>query len=46
MAVLPTGQHDAYMTGDKVTFNDKHYESIIDYNTWSPEAYPAGWKQV
>ena len=44
--VQPTGQHDAYMTGDKVTFNGKHYESIIDYNTWSPEAYPAGWKEV
>ena len=44
--VQPTDQHDAYMTGDKVTFNEKHYESVIDYNTWSPEAYPAGWKQV
>ena len=44
--VQPTGQHDAYMTGDKVTFKSKHYESVIDYNTWSPEAYPAGWKEV
>lgn len=44
--VQPTGQHDAYMTGDKVTFNSRHYESVIDYNTWSPEAYPAGWKEV
>ena len=44
--VQPTGQHDAYMIGDKVTFNSQHYESVIDYNTWSPEAYPAGWKEV
>lgn len=44
--VQPTGQHDAYMTSDKVTFKEKHYESVIDYNTWSPEAYPAGWKEV
>ena len=44
--VQPTGQHDAYRIGDKVTFKDKHYESVIDYNTWSPEAYPAGWKEV
>ena len=44
--VQPTGQHDAYMTGDKVTFNGTHYESVIDYNTWSPGAYPAGWKEV
>lgn len=44
--VQPTGPHDAYRIGDKVTFNSKHYESVIDYNTWSPEAYPAGWKEV
>lgn len=44
--VQPTGQHDAYRIGDKVTFKGEHYESIIDYNTWSPEAYPAGWKEV
>ena len=44
--VQPTGQHDAYMTGDKVTFNGRHYESVIDYNTWSPETYPQGWKEV
>lgn len=35
-----------YMTGDKVTFNGKTYESVIDNNTWSPSAYPAGWKEV
>lgn len=44
--VQPTGQHDAYMIGDKVTFNGRHYESVIDYNTWSPETYPQGWKEV
>lgn len=35
-----------YMTGDKVSFNDKVYESVIDNNIWSPAAYPAGWKEV
>ena len=35
-----------YMTGDKVMFNGKVYESIIDNNTWSPEAYPQAWKEV
>ena len=35
-----------YMTGDRVTFNGKTYESVIDNNTWSPSAYPAGWKEV
>lgn len=35
-----------YMTGDKVKFNGKIYESIIDNNTWSPTDYPAGWKEI
>lgn len=35
-----------YMTGDKVTYNGKVYESVIDNNVWSPEAYPAGWQEV
>lgn len=37
---------NAYMTGDKVTYNGKVYVSIIDNNIWSPEAYPAGWSVV
>lgn len=32
-----------YMKGDKVMFNGQVYESAIDNNIWSPEAYPAGW---
>lgn len=38
-----------YMTGDKVhypTMDDPIYESVIDNNVWSPDAYPAGWKEV
>ena len=42
----PQGAHDAYMKGDKVSYNGKKYESAIDYNVYSPEAYPAGWKEV
>ena len=42
----PTGAHDSYNTGDKVTYNGKHYESTMDGNTWSPDEYPAGWKEV
>ena len=44
--VQPTGGHDAYHIGDKVTYNGKHYESIIDNNVWTPDAYPQGWKEV
>ncbi len=40
----PTGAHDAYNTGDCVTFKGNHYESLIDANVWSPAVYPAGWK--
>lgn len=40
----PTGAHDAYSIGDKVIFNGQVYESLIDGNTWSPSAYPQGWK--
>ena len=43
--VQPTGAHDAYNKGDKVTFNGKHYISLIDGNVYSPAAYPAGWQE-
>ena len=45
----PTGAQDAYNKGDKVhypTAEDPVYESLIDANVYSPEAYPAGWKQL
>lgn len=45
----PTGAQDAYQTGDKVYYPDANgavYESTIDGNVWSPEAYPAGWRAV
>lgn len=35
-----------YMKGDKVRFEGKFYESLIDNNIWSPAAYPAGWKEI
>ena len=37
---------NAYKKGDKVRFEGKVYESLIDNNVWSPSAYPAGWRQV
>lgn len=39
----PTGAHDAYNKGDIVDYNGTLYQSLIDGNTYSPEAYPAGW---
>ena len=38
----PTGAHDAYNTGDKVSYNGKHYVCTIDANTYAPDVY--GWK--
>ena len=43
--VQPTGAHDAYNKGDKVTLEGKHYISLIDGNVYSPAAYPAGWQE-
>lgn len=37
----PTGTQDAYMTGDKVTFNGQRYISVIDNNVWAPDV--TGW---
>lgn len=42
----PTGAHDAYSTGDKITFNGKKYVCKMDGCVWSPADYPAGWEEV
>lgn len=44
--VQPTGAHDAYHVGDKITYNGKHYECIFDNCVWNPDEYPAEWKEV
>lgn len=40
----PSGSHDAYNKGDIVNYNGTLYQSLIDGNTWAPDAYPAGWE--
>lgn len=42
----PTGAHDAYMTGDKVTFNERHYICQMDNCVWSPAVLPSAWQEV
>ena len=44
--VQPTGAHDAYPIGAKVTFNGKRYVSNIAANVWAPDVYPDGWTVV
>ena len=40
----PAGAHDAYQTGEIVSYSGIRYESLVDGNVWRPDAY--GWKQV
>ena len=40
----PTGAHDAYNNGDIVDYNGTLYQSLIDGNVYSPDAYPGGWE--
>ena len=42
----PTGAHDSYKVGDKVTYNGKKYTCIMDNCVWSPETYPQGWEEM
>ena len=39
--IQPTGAHDAYAKGDKVTHNGQHWVSDLDGNIWEPGVY--GW---
>ena len=42
----PEGAHDCYNEGRKMTFNGKKYICLIDGCVWSPDEYPAAWKEV
>ena len=44
--VQPTGAHDAYKVGDKITFNDKRYTCTMDNCVWNPSTYPNAWEEV
>lgn len=44
--VAPTGAHDAYSTGDQVTYQGKRYRCKMDGCVWDPVTYPAAWEYV
>ena len=44
--VAPSGAHDAYNTGDKITYNGKKYICKMDGCVWNPDTYPQGWEEV
>lgn len=41
----PTGAHDAYHVGDKITYNGKYYTCVLDGCVWPPDTYPQGWQE-
>ena len=45
--VQPTGGHDAYFAGDKVTYRGDPYVCVAPNGVavvWSPEVYPSYWE--
>lgn len=40
--IQPTGAHDAYNIGDKVTYNGQRYVCTINANVYAPDVY--GWE--
>ena len=44
--VQPTGAHDAYHTGDKITYKNNKYICKINNCVWDPDTYPEGWELV
>ena len=47
--VAPTGAHDAYYNGDKMTWNGEHHICIAPIGiacVWDPATYPAYWQKA
>lgn len=47
--VQPTGAHDAYHKGDKITYNGKRYTCTAPDGVavvWDPATYPAYWEEI
>lgn len=45
--IQPTGGHDAYFAGDKVTYRGDQYVCVAPNGVavvWSPEVYPSYWE--
>lgn len=41
--VQPTGAHDAYKMGDRVSYKGNHYICKMAGCVWAPDVYPAAW---
>ena len=42
--VVPQGTRGLYQKGECCTYQGQIYVSLIDGNSWAPDAYPAGWE--
>lgn len=42
--IQPSGAHDAYSMGAKVSHNGLHWVSTVDNNVWEPGVY--GWEEA
>lgn len=42
----PTGAHEAYNKGDKVSDEGKHWISEIDGNVWKPGTVAGAWRET
>ena len=43
--VQPTGAHDAYNTGAKISQNGERYICKMDGCVWPPDVYPDAWEK-
>lgn len=43
--VQPTGAHDSYDAGDRVTYEGKRYTCLADGTVWAPDVYPDAWRE-
>lgn len=41
----PTGAHDAYHVGDRITYKGRRYTCVYDGCVWAPDTYPQGWRE-
>lgn len=44
--VQPTGAHDAYNKGDKVSDDGKHWISEFNANVWKPGTVAGAWREI
>lgn len=44
--IQPTGAHDAYQAGAKITYKGNKYVCLMDNCVWSPDVLPSAWELI